>query len=153
MGSGITKPKQYNEKLDLKSTLSTTNHLNIRHHFNVLSNSSCKEKKSVELFLVQTMNLAKQTEVVTNILLNPLSRHYFIDYLKHEFEDDKIVISSWQVLFTTSMIIIVMISRHKDIAIEIDKNQKVHSKYGYSGKSIKRWDSFSYYYLLILCIS
>jgi hypothetical protein len=87
MGSGLTKP----------APSECVNEQNIKALKESSADISSKNEKAVDMFINRMMSNGNQKEMIASILLNEESRRYFIDFLRVEFEKDKLVLNSWKV--------------------------------------------------------
>jgi cell fate regulator YaaT (PSP1 superfamily) len=55
------------------------------------------DENQVNEFINKMINSGNKNDIITSMLNNTQSRNYFIEYLKQEFQNEKLVIKSWQV--------------------------------------------------------
>jgi hypothetical protein len=62
-----------------------------------------EDEAKVDDFIQMMVNLGNKNDIITSILANLQSRRHFIDYLRQEFQNEKLVIRCWKV--KTSLIL------------------------------------------------
>jgi hypothetical protein len=100
MGSGISKKAESTNSVNTKKTFPQYQPQKLLCSDGIAfecGSRSNKDRKQVDLFLNRMLPCAKQTDIITNMLMNEQSRGYFIAFLKREFGKNDMVISSWQV--------------------------------------------------------
>jgi hypothetical protein len=92
---------------------------------------SCKGEKAVDTFMNRMITNGNRKDMITSLLSNEQSRHYFIDFMKNEFAKDKLIVNSWEVFWLLFLNVVDHIHSflHQDIEREIMSNQQLHDKY------------------------